>query len=40
LRFEQLRNGVKLRSEILPAILGWAQKYQVAMPNPLSAQSE
>jgi LDH2 family malate/lactate/ureidoglycolate dehydrogenase len=40
LRFEQLRNGVKLHSEILPAILGWAQKYQVAMPNPLSAQSE
>jgi LDH2 family malate/lactate/ureidoglycolate dehydrogenase len=40
LRLQQLREGIKLHSEILPAIFRWAEKYRVAMPSPLSARSE
>jgi len=40
LRLQQLREGIKLHSETLPALSGWSEKYQVAMPSPLSEQSE
>jgi len=40
LRLQQLCEGIKLHNEILPAISSWAEKYRVAMPSPLSAQSE
>jgi LDH2 family malate/lactate/ureidoglycolate dehydrogenase len=40
LRNEQLRDGVKLHAEILPAISSWAERYGIAMPSPLTGQPE
>ena len=36
LREEQLRNGVNLRPEILPALAPWAERFGVPMPQPAS----
>jgi len=36
-RAEQLANGVLLQSEILPSLVSWAQRFDVALPNAQGA---